>query len=59
MDCKRSERSMAYVASDVIRKHGYSAMYRGFGVTILRAFPVNGIIFPVYEWTLEALKRWG
>jgi hypothetical protein len=59
MDCERVERSMAHVASDVIRKHGYGAMYRGFGVTILRAFPVNGIIFPVYEWTLEALKGCG
>jgi hypothetical protein len=34
---------------------GWRSLYRGVGITVLRAFPVNGIIFPVYEFSLEQL----
>ena len=39
----------------IVAKHGWSMMFRGLGITLIRAFPVNGTIFPVYEFTLEHL----
>jgi solute carrier family 25 carnitine/acylcarnitine transporter 20/29 len=56
-DCRACERGMVRVGSDVVRRHGWRALYRGFGITMMRAFPVNGIIFPTYEMTSEALGR--
>mmetsp|Transcript_33041 Transcript_33041/g.69542 ORF Transcript_33041/g.69542 Transcript_33041/m.69542 type:complete len:347 (+) Transcript_33041:105-1145(+) len=59
LDCRKSERSIIHVAREVVQRgHGWRALYRGFGITIMRAFPVNGIIFPTYEFTLSALKRY-
>jgi solute carrier family 25 carnitine/acylcarnitine transporter 20/29 len=40
---------------DIIAESGWRAMFRGLGVTLIRAFPVNGVIFPVYEFTLLKL----
>jgi hypothetical protein len=51
-----SELSVARVASDIIKTQGTRALFRGMGVTLLRAFPVNGTIFPVYEWTLAHMS---
>jgi len=33
----------------LVREGGVKALFRGVGVTVFRAFAVNGIIFPVYE----------
>lgn len=33
----------------IYEKHGLKALYRGCGTTILRSFPVNAVLFPVYE----------
>ena len=49
------QRGMWTTASDIIREHGAGHMFRGLGVTLVRAFPVNAIIFPVYEWILLQL----
>ena len=54
-DCRAHERDMVRVGSDVVRRHGWRALYSGFGITMMRAFPVNGIIFPTYEMTSKAL----
>eukprot|EP00579_Thalassiosira_antarctica_P005060 CAMPEP_0201881380 /NCGR_PEP_ID=MMETSP0902-20130614/11701_1 /ASSEMBLY_ACC=CAM_ASM_000551 /TAXON_ID=420261 /ORGANISM="Thalassiosira antarctica, Strain CCMP982" /LENGTH=330 /DNA_ID=CAMNT_0048409575 /DNA_START=48 /DNA_END=1040 /DNA_ORIENTATION=+ len=56
LGCSKKERSAVHVAKEVIRQHGWRALYRGLGITIMRAFPVNGIIFPTYELTLKALR---
>ena len=40
------------VAQSIVREHGWRHLFRGMNVTLIRAFPVNGIIFPVYEFTL-------
>jgi solute carrier family 25 carnitine/acylcarnitine transporter 20/29 len=40
------------VGRSIVSKHGYRKLFRGLGITLIRAFPVNGIIFPVYEFTL-------
>lgn len=49
------QRGMWTVAQDIVREHGWRHMFRGLGVTLVRAFPVNAIIFPVYELCLVQL----
>mmetsp|Transcript_11422 Transcript_11422/g.18597 ORF Transcript_11422/g.18597 Transcript_11422/m.18597 type:complete len:282 (+) Transcript_11422:74-919(+) len=34
---------------DIYNAHGMKALYRGCGTTIVRSFPVNAVLFPVYE----------
>ena len=41
--------------NDIVKEHGWRYMFRGLGVTLCRAFPVNAIIFPVYEFVLIQL----
>ncbi len=50
-DCRECERGMAQVGSDIVQQHGWQGLYRGFGITIARVFPVNEIIFLTYEMT--------
>jgi solute carrier family 25 carnitine/acylcarnitine transporter 20/29 len=52
---RSSERSLWHVANKVVQAGGWSALYRGLGITLVRAFSVNGIIFPIYEVTLMML----
>ncbi|EED91939.1 predicted protein, partial [Thalassiosira pseudonana CCMP1335] len=51
------QKGMWTVGSDLVKKHGWQYMFRGLGVTLVRAFPVNAIIFPVYEFTLMQLAE--
>lgn len=57
LDASSAERSMWLVAKRVVQETNASwrALYRGLGITVLRAFPVNGIIFCVYEFSLKTL----
>lgn len=41
-----------HVGSELVRRHGWRYMFRGLGITLIRAFPVNATLFPVYEFTL-------
>ena len=45
-----SRKSVFQVAATLHRMHGFSVFYRGIGVCIARAFPVNCVIFYVYEY---------
>lgn len=45
-------------ARHIIQTAGYRALFRGLGITLIRAFPVNGTIFPVYEYTLKKVVAW-
>jgi solute carrier family 25 carnitine/acylcarnitine transporter 20/29 len=47
-----SKRRILTVARNMIQQNGWRHLFRGLTVTCLRAFPVNGIIFPVYEYVL-------
>jgi len=40
----------------LIREGGVKALFRGIGITVFRAFAVNGIIFPVYEFVSMQLE---
>ena len=51
------DRKILYATKSILREKGVRTMFRGLGVTLARAFPVNGIIFPVYEFTLSQLRR--
>lgn len=53
-----SELSMLTIAASLLRNDP-RILFRGLGVTLLRAFPVNGTIFPVYEFTMQQLKALG
>lgn len=49
------QRGMWTVARDIVEERGWRHLFRGLGVTLARAFPVNAIIFPVYELVLVEL----
>jgi solute carrier family 25 carnitine/acylcarnitine transporter 20/29 len=55
LDASKTESSLGHVARSVVKRGGWRALYRGLGITLLRAFPVNGIIFCVYEYSLSKL----
>lgn len=46
------ERRIFTVANSLVQQHGWRHLFRGLNITLIRAFPVNGIIFPVYEFIL-------
>lgn len=52
------ERTIAAVTAKIVKEHGWKRLFRGLSVTCLRAFPVNGIIFPVYEYMLLLVCEW-
>lgn len=58
INCPRSEHTIEAVVKKVVKRHGWKHLFRGLTVTCLRAFPVNGIIFPVYEYTLLHVCAW-
>ena len=46
------QKGMWTVGADIVQEHGVKRLFRGLGITLVRAFPVNAIIFPVYEFVL-------
>ena len=46
---------MLNTAAELLRTKGPSVFFRGMSVALMRALPVNCIVFPVYEWTVEFL----
>lgn len=51
--------SMWNVGRSIYQQHGWRFFFRGLGITVVRAFPVNGTIFPVYEFTLQQMSGLG
>jgi len=47
-----TESRIWYVGRSIVRKNGWRCLFNGVGIAILRAFPVNAIIFPMYELSL-------
>jgi len=56
---RRLRKSMWTVGYELVVEHGWRHMFRGLGVTLIRAFPVNAIIFPTYEFVLLQLGDGG
>lgn len=59
LDTPLDKRRITYMFHKIQRENGVKFFFRGLGVTLLRAFPVNAIIFPVYEFTLIELSQRG
>jgi Mitochondrial carrier protein len=59
LDTPLRDLRMWTVAQAIVSRHGYRYLFRGLGITLVRAFPVNGTIFPVYEFTLRQVSNWG
>lgn len=52
LDTPLEKRRIVAVCRDIVQTHGWRHLFRGLNITVFRAFPVNGIIFPVYEYIL-------
>jgi solute carrier family 25 carnitine/acylcarnitine transporter 20/29 len=59
LDTPMEQRRMISIYRHIMQEYGWKFLFRGLGVTLLRAFPVNAIIFPVYEFTLAHLAESG
>ncbi|CAJ1942490.1 unnamed protein product [Cylindrotheca closterium] len=57
LDTPLEKRRILTIARDIVQKHGVGHLFRGLNITIIRAFPVNGIIFPVYEYILMKIAE--
>ena len=44
------------VGRELVQNHGWKYMFRGLGVCLFTAVPVNAVIFPTYEYVLELLE---
>ena len=40
-----------------VQKHGFKALWRGFGPCVARAFPANAAGFVAYEWSLKLIQE--
>ena len=58
-DTPRADLKIVNITRALIRDNGWRFMFRGLGVTLVRAFPVNATVFPVYEFTLNHLVSSG
>ena len=38
-----------------IKEHGYKALFRGLGYTLIRAAPVSATVLPLYELATEEI----
>lgn len=56
LDAPSSSLRMWTISQNMVAQHGWRSLFRGLGVTIIRAFPVNGTIFTVYELSLSYLR---
>ncbi len=43
---------------EVYKKEGVAGLYRGWGITALRAAPSHALIFAMYEQTMGMFRRW-
>ena len=41
----------------MVDEGGIARLYRGFGLTLLRAGPVSGVLLPLFDITLAALEK--
>jgi hypothetical protein len=50
-----AKKSFGETFMSMYRNEGYAGLYRGWGVTVLRAAPAHALIFACYEETLKWL----
>jgi len=49
LDCNKIDRSILSIGNKILQERGWKALYRGFGITVLRAFPVNAVILTTHS----------
>jgi len=49
------KKPLAQTVTDIFADGGVRQLYRGAGVILVRAFPVNAATFLAYEWTIRGL----
>ena len=59
LNAHSSELKMWNILRSIVATSGWKSLFRGLGITLVRAFPVNGTIFPVYEFTLMQINDIG
>ena len=56
-DTPKAKLRIPTVARTIVKEEGFTALYRGLSVSLVRAFPVNAIVFPVYGFVLRRLQE--
>ena len=56
LDVEVGKRRFVGVVRELVRTEGVGSLFRGLGVTLVRAFPVNAVIFPIFEICLYACQ---
>ena len=52
-----AKRSFVEVFLEVYKREGRMGLYRGWGITVMRAAPAHALIFAMYEQTLGVFRR--
>lgn len=50
------DRRVFTVLRKIQTQHGFSQLYRGLGIALVRSLPVNAVVFPVYEGVKRLLE---
>ena len=53
-----ASRKFTDVFLEIHRKEGWRGLYRGWGITAMRAAPAHALIFGMYEQTLGMFRKW-
>ncbi|KAL7575827.1 hypothetical protein ACA910_003150 [Epithemia clementina (nom. ined.)] len=56
LDTPRGDLTIWKVGRTIVNQHGWRYLFRGLGITLIRAFPVNATLFPIYEFTLLQIQ---
>lgn len=52
-------RGLVHCMAETVRTEGVAVFFRSLGINCLRAFPVNMVVFAVYELTVRVLRKQG
>ena len=56
-DTSTSQLRIPAMARTIVQNEGITGLYRGLSVSLVRAFPVNACVFPVYGYVLRHLQE--
>lgn len=48
---------MSFIARELMKRTGWTSLFRGLSPTLIRAIPTNAVTFLVYEWSLSLLNQ--
>lgn len=57
LDCSKNERSIVQIGKTILLESGWKSLYRGFGITVVRAFPVNAVILTTHSELRRLFER--